>query len=34
MLFQKGVNVDYLAAENGSGGYEHVLMGEAYANLS
>ena len=34
MLFQKGVNVDYLAPENGSSGYEHVLMGEAYANLS
>lgn len=34
MVFQKGVNVDILATEDGDGGYEHVLMGEAYANLS
>ena len=34
MVFQKGVKVDYLPKENADGGYDHVLMGQAYANLS
>lgn len=34
MVFQKGVDVDFLATEDGNGGYRHLLMGEAYADLS
>ena len=35
MVFQAGVDVDFLCREDASGdGYEHILMGEEYINLS
>ena len=35
MVFQEGVDVDFLCAPNEDGnGYKHLLMGEAYANLT
>ena len=35
MVFQDGVDVDFLCAPNEDGnGYKHLLMGEAYANLT
>ena len=35
MVFQSGVNVDMRApAAEGTDGYQHVLMGEAYAELT
>ena len=34
MLFQKDVNVELVAPQSDDGGYEHLLMGEAYAQLS
>ncbi|MDO4798253.1 MAG: phosphatidylserine decarboxylase [Coriobacteriales bacterium] len=33
MVFQDGVDVEYLPTEN-DGSYDHMLMGEAFANLS
>ena len=32
MVFQSGVDVDFLCETEGSG-YAHMLMGEPYANL-
>ncbi len=34
MVFQEGVSVEYLPTSDGNGSYEHVLMGQAFANLS
>ena len=34
MLFQEGVNVELVVPQTAEGGYEHLLMGEAYARLS
>ena len=34
MVFQEGVKVDYLPAQNADGTYDHVLMGQPLANLS
>ena len=33
MIFQKDVNVKLLTTPDGEGGYEHILMGQAYATL-
>lgn len=33
MIFQKGIDVELLTTPDGEGGYEHLLMGEPYANL-
>ncbi|MGX8682331.1 MAG: phosphatidylserine decarboxylase [Bacteroidales bacterium] len=34
MIFQKGVEVSLMITSDGEGGYEHLLMGEAYARLT
>lgn len=34
MIFQKGVGVELLTTPDGEGGYEHILMGQAYAKLT
>ena len=34
MVFQDQVEFDMVVPEDGQGGYEHLLMGEAYANLT
>lgn len=34
MLFQEGVNVELVVPQAADGGYQHLLMGEAYAQLS
>ena len=34
MVFQAGVNVDYLPVQKSDGTYDHVLMGQPLANLS
>ncbi len=34
MLFQEGVNVELVVPQTAEGDYEHLLMGEAYAQLS
>ena len=33
LMFQEGVNVEYLPARGDDGSYEHVLMGQALCNL-
>lgn len=33
LMFQEGVEVEYLPAPNGDGTYAHILMGQAYCNL-
>ena len=33
MVFQKGVDFEFLVPEDKNGGYSHILMGEPYANL-
>lgn len=33
MVFQKGVDFEFLVSEDKNGGYSHILMGEPYANL-
>lgn len=33
MVFQEGVKVEYLPPKNSDNGYDHVLMGQAFANL-
>lgn len=34
MVFQKQAELTLLVPENGKGGYAHLFMGEAYAELS
>ena len=34
MVFQNGVDFEFLVPEDGKGGYEHILMGEPYAILN
>ena len=34
LVFQEGVNVEYLPVKNAEGKYDHVLMGQPLANLS